>query len=172
MIHTTFEAGSAGSFDLFVSQLLVLSPGLSVELVHLLPVGLELSPVGGNSSSEIIHLEFPLDDLELIEGIWSGGRLEGEDLLVFELSYLLLLLGMASSGIELGDVLGFFIKFSLLTFTKMRISILVCLGRGVVRVDNSTLLSESDLLLDGSFELLTLLAEDVLEMTLEAGAKL
>ena len=89
-----------------------------------------------------------------------------------ELSHLLLLLGMASSGVELGDVLGFFIRFSLFTFTKMRIGILVCPGRGVVRVNYSTLLSESDLLLDGSFELLTLLAEDVLEMTLEAGAKL
>ena len=172
MIHTTFEAGTAGSFDLFVSQLLVLSPGLCVELVHLLPIGLELSPVGGNSSSEIIHLEFPLDDLELIKCIWSGGGLEGEDLLVLELRYLLRLLRLTSCGIELGDVLGFFIRFSLFTFTKMRIGILVCLGRGVVRVDNSTLLSESDLLLDGSFELLTLLAEDVLEMTLEAGAEL
>ena len=72
MIHTTFEAGSAGSFDLFVSQLLVLSPGLCVELVHLLPIGLELSPVGGDSSSEVMNLKFPLDDLELVEGIRSG----------------------------------------------------------------------------------------------------
>ena len=133
MIHTTFEAGSARSFDLFISRLLVLSPGLCVELVHLSPIGLELSPVGGNSSSEIIHLEFPLDDLELIEGIWSGGGLEGEDLLLLELRYLLLLLlGMTSGGGELGDVLGFFIRFSLVTFTKIRISILVGFGRGVV----------------------------------------
>ena len=79
---------------------------------------------------------------------------------------------MASSGVELGDILGFFIRFILFTFTKMRIGVLVGLGRGVVRVDNSTLLSESDLFIDGSFELLTILAEDVLEMTLEAGAKL
>ena len=172
MIHTTFEAGSAGSFDFFVSQLLVLSPGLCVELVHLLPIGLELSPVCGNSSSEIIHFEFPLDDLELIEGIWHGGGLKGEDLLVLELSYLLLLLGMASIGVELGDILGFFIRISLVTFTKMRISILVCLGRVVVLFNYFTLFSVSDLFLDGSFELLTLLAEDVLEMTLEAGAEL
>ena len=84
----------------------------------------------------------------------------------------MLLLGWASCCCKLGDVLGFFVRFSLVTFTKMRIGILVCLGRGVVRVNYSTLLSESDLLLDGSFELLTLLAEDVLEMTLEASAKL
>ena len=131
MTHTTFEAGWTGSFDLRVGHLLVLSPGLCVELVHLLPVGLELSPVGSNSSSEIIHLEFPLDDLELIEGIWSGGGLKGEDLLVLDLSYLLLLLGLTSGCRELGNVLGFFIRLGLVTFTQIGIASLLVLAEEV-----------------------------------------
>ena len=89
-----------------------------------------------------------------------------------DLRYLLLRLGLTSSGRELGDLLSFFIRLGLVTFTQMRSRVLIGLGGGVLRVDDSCLLSAYDLLLDRILELLTFLAEDVLEVTLVAGADL
>ena len=94
-----------------------MNPGLSLELVKLLPLCLELSPVFGHSLAEVHELELPLDDLKLIEGIRSGGGCEGDALLLLDLSYLLLLLGSTFSCHELRDRLGFSVRFRLVTFT-------------------------------------------------------
>ena len=171
MIHTTFEIGSAGSFDLWVSAVIVLNPGLCLELVKFLLLALELSPVFGDSLAEVHELELPLDDLKLIEGIRSGGSWEGDALLLLDLSYLLFLLGRTSCH-ELGCRLDFSVRFSLVTFTQLGSWVCDDLIRGGPWASGSGFLSGQDLFLDPSLELFALFAENVLEVAFEAGTEL
>ena len=99
-----------------------------MELVKLLSLCLELSPVFGDRFAEVHELELPLDDLKLIKGIRSGGGCEGNALLLLDLFDHLFSLGLISSSHELGGMLVLSIGLDIVIFTRLRVRVLESFG--------------------------------------------